>query len=155
MASERITLTVPGSGSTPDREVGLSSPNRVLWPEVGITKHELAEYVIAVADAFLAHNGHRPVSLERYPEVVGGECAVRGFVEARLVETDGKRLNPLRVHTPGQKGRNGAGIHPAREENAKGHIAHKTAVDRTLQQAKQLGFQIAGFFCWRPSAKLD
>ena len=40
MASERITLTVPGPRG--DREVGLSSPNRVLWPESGITKHELA-----------------------------------------------------------------------------------------------------------------
>lgn len=73
MASERITLTVPGSGSTPDREVGLSSPNRVLWPEVGITKHELAEYMIAVSVPFLAANGDRPVSLERYPDSVAGE----------------------------------------------------------------------------------
>ena len=45
MASERITLTVPGPDG--DREVGLSSPNRVLWPELGITKHELAEYLLA------------------------------------------------------------------------------------------------------------
>jgi DNA ligase D len=73
MASERITLTVPGSGSTPDREVGLSSPDRVLWPEVGITKHELAEYMIAVSVPFLAANGDRPVSLERYPDSVAGE----------------------------------------------------------------------------------
>ena len=54
MASERITLTVPGPEG--DREVGLSSPNRVLWPEVGITKHELAEYMIAVSVPFLAAN---------------------------------------------------------------------------------------------------
>ena len=47
MASERITLTVPGPGG--NREVGLSSPNRVLFPELGITKHELAEYLLAVA----------------------------------------------------------------------------------------------------------
>ena len=43
MASERITLTVPDPDG--DREVGLSSPNRVLWPELGITKRELAEYL--------------------------------------------------------------------------------------------------------------
>ena len=71
MASERITLTVPGPGA--DREVGLSSPNRVLWPDLGITKHELAEYVIAVAEPFLAANGDRPVSLERFPGGIDGE----------------------------------------------------------------------------------
>ena len=71
MASERITLTVPGPDG--DREVGLSSPNRVLWPELGITKHELAEYVLAVSGPFLAANGDRPVSLERFPEAIDGE----------------------------------------------------------------------------------
>lgn len=71
MASERITLTVPGPDG--DRELSLSSPNRVIWPEPGITKHELAEYAIAVAEPFLRANGHRPVSLERFPDSVGGE----------------------------------------------------------------------------------
>ncbi|MCR2801848.1 non-homologous end-joining DNA ligase [Microbacterium sp. zg-Y818] len=71
MASERITLTVPGPDG--DREVGLSSPNRVLWPDLGITKHELAEYVIAVAEPFLTANGDRPVSLERFPAGIDGE----------------------------------------------------------------------------------
>lgn len=56
-----------------DREVRLSSPDRVLWPEVGITKQGLAEYAIAVADAFLAANGDRPVALERYSEGVDGD----------------------------------------------------------------------------------
>ncbi|MFS0712794.1 non-homologous end-joining DNA ligase [Microbacterium sp. 2P01SA-2] len=71
MASERITLTVPGPEG--DREVGLSSPNRVLWPELGITKREYAEYAIAVAEPFLRANGHRPVSLERFPDTIDGE----------------------------------------------------------------------------------
>ncbi|POX65605.1 ATP-dependent DNA ligase [Microbacterium sp. Ru50] len=71
MASERITLTVPGPDG--DREVGLSSPNRVLWPELGITKHEYAEYAIVVSEPFLRANGHRPVSLERFPDTIDGE----------------------------------------------------------------------------------
>ncbi|WP_020096627.1 non-homologous end-joining DNA ligase [Microbacterium sp. 11MF] len=68
MASERITLQLPGG-----RELSLSSPNRVVFPEPGITKRELAEYVLAVADPFLRANGHRPVSLERFPATVDGE----------------------------------------------------------------------------------
>jgi DNA polymerase LigD, polymerase domain len=71
MASPFILLDVPGPDGT--RQVRLSSPDRALWPEVGITKQGLAEYAIAVADAFLAANGDRPVALERYSEGVDGE----------------------------------------------------------------------------------
>jgi len=67
MASPFILLDAGG------REVRVSSPDRVLWPEVGITKQGLAEYAIAVADAFLTANGDRPVALERYPDGVAGE----------------------------------------------------------------------------------
>ena len=71
MASERITLTVPGPDG--DREVSISNPDRPVWPVPGITKRELAEYLIAVAEPFLAGNGHRPVSLERFGGSVEGE----------------------------------------------------------------------------------
>ncbi|UWF77940.1 MULTISPECIES: non-homologous end-joining DNA ligase [Microbacterium] len=76
MASERITLTV----SDPDgeRDVVLSSPNRVVWPPAegagdGITKAEYAEYAQQVAGPFLAANGNRPVSLERFRDGIEGE----------------------------------------------------------------------------------
>jgi DNA ligase D len=105
MASERITLTVPGPDG--DREVGLSSPNRVLWPEVGITKHELAEYMIGVAGPFLAANGNRPVSLERYPDSVAGESffsknppkGAPDYVEAVTVTYNSGRRHPQLVLT--------------------------------------------------------
>ena len=105
MASERITLTVPGPEG--DREVGLSSPNRVLWPEVGITKHELAEYMIAVSVPFLAANGDRPVSLERYPDSVAGESffsknppkGAPDYVESVTVTYNSGRRHPQLVLT--------------------------------------------------------
>ncbi|MCU1416226.1 MAG: ATP-dependent ligase [Schumannella sp.] len=71
MASEATTLQVPGPNGV--REMRVSSPNRVLWPELGITKLEYAEYLVAVGDAFVAANGDRPVALQRYPEGVDGE----------------------------------------------------------------------------------
>ena len=40
MASEATMLTVPGPDG--DREVRISSPSRVLYPEPGITKLDLA-----------------------------------------------------------------------------------------------------------------
>ena len=105
MASERITLTVPGPHG--DREVGLSSPNRVLWPELGITKHELAEYLIAVAEPFLNANGNRPVSLQRYPDGIDGESFFSknppkgppAFVEPVTVTYNSARRHPQLVLT--------------------------------------------------------
>lgn len=71
MAGDAVVLEVPGPHGT--REVRLSSPDRVIWPAVGITKLELAEYHIEIADAFLRANGDRPVSLERYGDTIEGE----------------------------------------------------------------------------------
>jgi DNA ligase D len=71
MAADAIELTVPGPHG--DRSVRISSPTRVIWPEAGITKRELAEYLVAVGDAFVAANGDRPISLQRFPGGVDGE----------------------------------------------------------------------------------
>jgi len=67
MASEATTIQVG------DREVRISSPSRVLWEELGITKLDLAQYLIDVAPAFLRANGDRPVSLQRFSGGIDGE----------------------------------------------------------------------------------
>ncbi|MEV8266820.1 non-homologous end-joining DNA ligase [Microbacterium sp. NPDC076911] len=105
MASERTTLTIAGPDG--DRKVGLSSPNRVLWPELGITKHELAEYLIAVSEPFLSANGNRPVSLERFPGGVDGERfysknppkGAPDFIESVTVKYNSGRRHPQLVLT--------------------------------------------------------
>jgi DNA ligase D len=71
MASEATTLTVPGPDG--DREVRISSPSRVLFPEVGVTKLDLAQYLVAVGDAFVRANGDRPVSLQRFGSGIDGD----------------------------------------------------------------------------------
>ncbi|MFE6966048.1 non-homologous end-joining DNA ligase [Agromyces sp. NPDC057679] len=71
MAGDAIELTVPGPHG--DRTVRLSSPTRVIWPEAGVTKRDLAEYLVAVGDAFVEANGDRPVSLQRFPGGIDGE----------------------------------------------------------------------------------
>jgi DNA ligase D len=71
MASEATTVEVPGPNG--DRTMRVSSPSRVLWPEPGITKLDLVHYFVQVADAFLAANGDRPVSLQRFGGDVTGE----------------------------------------------------------------------------------
>lgn len=71
MATDAVVLTVPGPDG--EREVRISSPGRLVWPEVGITKLDLANYLIAVGDAFVRANGDRPMSLQRFPGDVSGE----------------------------------------------------------------------------------
>lgn len=71
MCSSDPTLTVPGPDG--DREVRISSPSRALWPDLGITKLDLARYLVDVGDAFVRANGDRPISLQRFPDGVDGE----------------------------------------------------------------------------------
>jgi DNA ligase D len=71
MASEARILEVPGPHGA--RDVRISSPDRILWPEPGITKFALAEYLVAVGAAFVAANGNRPISLQRFADGIDGE----------------------------------------------------------------------------------
>src|SRR5581483_11075736 len=65
MASE--LLNVEG------RQVAISNPAKILFPEAGVTKLDLAHYYLAVADGALRGAGGRPNVLVRYPNGVGGE----------------------------------------------------------------------------------
>lgn len=75
--NDAVVLEVPGPDGP--REVRLSSPDKVFWPAEGferggaVTKRELAEYLLAVAAPFLARNGDRPMTLQRFPEGIDGE----------------------------------------------------------------------------------
>lgn len=64
--------------------VRVTHPDKVLFAEQGITKRELIEHYIAVADRMLPHIADRPISLVRCPDGEGGECffqkhASKGF----------------------------------------------------------------------------
>jgi len=48
--------------------VELSSPDRVVYPDVGLTKLELAKYYEAVAEWMLPHVANRPLTLIRCPD---------------------------------------------------------------------------------------
>jgi len=47
--------------------VRLTSPDKVLYPEQGITKRALAEYFLSVAEYMLPHVARRPITLVRCP----------------------------------------------------------------------------------------
>jgi bifunctional non-homologous end joining protein LigD len=53
--------------------VNLTSPDRVLYPDDGITKGDLFEYYSAVAPALVPHLEDRPFTMKRYPHGIHGE----------------------------------------------------------------------------------
>jgi bifunctional non-homologous end joining protein LigD len=53
------------------RQVEITHPERVLFPDDGITKGELADYYLAVAGAMLPLIAGRPVTLQRFPNGIG------------------------------------------------------------------------------------
>jgi bifunctional non-homologous end joining protein LigD len=65
--AEQDILTIEG------REVPVSNPRKVLFPQAGHTKLDLVRYYLAVADGALRGAGGRPNVLVRYPNGVDGE----------------------------------------------------------------------------------
>ena len=55
------------------REVSVSNPDKVLFPEAGHTKLDLVRYYLAVAEGALRAAGGRPNVLVRYPNGIAGE----------------------------------------------------------------------------------
>jgi bifunctional non-homologous end joining protein LigD len=51
--------------------VAISHPDKVLFPDDGITKGELAAYYEQVAEVMLPHLCGRPVTMERFPNGIG------------------------------------------------------------------------------------
>ena len=60
-------LTVAG------REIAISNPDKVLFPQAGCTKRDLVHYYLAVADGALRAAGGRPNVLVRYPNGIDQE----------------------------------------------------------------------------------
>ncbi|WP_030208707.1 non-homologous end-joining DNA ligase [Streptomyces sp. NRRL S-87] len=56
-----------------DRTVRLSNPEKVYFPERGLTKLDVAQYYLAVGEGVLRGLRDRPTTLERYPDGVDGE----------------------------------------------------------------------------------
>ena len=52
----------------------LTNPDRIVYPEIGLTKHDVANYYVSVAKWMLPQIIGRPLSLVRCPEGLRGQC---------------------------------------------------------------------------------
>ncbi|HEX5046106.1 MAG TPA: DNA ligase D [Gammaproteobacteria bacterium] len=69
------------------RAVKLTHPDKVLFPDVGITKRELADYWEQVAPAALSYLERRPLTLFRCPNGVRGQCFFQKHVGVGVPST--------------------------------------------------------------------
>ncbi len=60
--------------SAAQAQIEISHPDKVLYPRTGITKQELAEYYVKVAQHMLPYVAGRPLSLVRCPHGHTGHC---------------------------------------------------------------------------------
>ncbi len=60
----------------------ITHPEKVLFPDDGITKGELAAYYEAVASFMLPHVSGRPITMERYPSGIGK----KGFMHKNVAK---------------------------------------------------------------------
>ncbi len=77
----------------------LSHPDRVLYPELGLTKRELSQYYALVSDVMLPHVIQRPLTLLRCPEGRNkqcffqkhpGESLAEGLTRVQVPSSDGQ-----------------------------------------------------------------
>ncbi|MDB4982844.1 MAG: polymerase LigD polymerase domain [Myxococcales bacterium] len=60
----------------------ITHPDKVLFPDIGLTKGELAAYYEAVAPVMVPHIAGRPVTMERYPAGIDK----KGFIQKDVVK---------------------------------------------------------------------
>jgi bifunctional non-homologous end joining protein LigD len=79
-------------------EVKLSHPDKVLFPDDGITKADLAAYYASVGEAMVPHVRDRPMNLWRWNSGIGGQLVVQQDIPKGAPDW------VERVETPRRKG---------------------------------------------------
>jgi len=71
---ERAEHLDDGAGAAPESPVKISNRTRVIYPESGLTKGELADYYLKIAPLMLGTTADRPISLIRCPQGRAKQC---------------------------------------------------------------------------------
>src|ERR1700737_746199 len=90
--AEGTVVVVEAAG----REVAVTSPSKVFFPERGETKLDLVSYYQTVEESLMRAMQGRPVLLQRYPNGAGGPS----FFQKRVPELRPEWLQTAVVSTP-------------------------------------------------------
>lgn len=77
-----MTSMPSGAHEAFGRTIDVTHPDRVVFPDVGLTKGDLLAYHERVAPRMLPHVAGRPVAMKRYPEGIAGD----GFFQKKAPE---------------------------------------------------------------------
>jgi DNA ligase D len=91
MAASREVEVVEAAG----REVRVTSPGKVFFPQRGETKLDLVRYYLAVEEPLMQAMGGRPTLMQRFPEGAGGQS----FFQKRVPENAPDWLTTTVVRT--------------------------------------------------------
>ncbi|MFM9844537.1 MAG: DNA ligase D [Dongiaceae bacterium] len=86
--------------SSGEQQVGgvrLTHPDRILYPKLKLTKADLAEYYLGVAELLLPYVADRPLSIVRCPDGQNGAC----FYQKHLTAGMPKAIKPIRLRESG------------------------------------------------------
>jgi DNA ligase D len=89
-AANAITIEAAG------REVRISNPGKVFFPQPGFTKLDVVNYYLECADAALLHLRERPTTMKRWVDGVSGDF----FFQKRVPETAPPWIQTATVHFP-------------------------------------------------------
>jgi DNA ligase D len=78
------------------REVAVTNPDKIYFPEPGLTKGDLVSYYLDVGDPVLNHVQRRPMQMKRYPEGVDGFF----FYQKRVPEPHPDWLETVHIKFP-------------------------------------------------------
>ena len=78
------------------REVTITNPDKVFFPERGLTKGDLVRYYLDVAPYVLHQVSRRPMQMKRYPDGVGGFF----FYQKRVPEPHPDWLETVHIRFP-------------------------------------------------------
>src|ERR687887_599901 len=78
------------------REVRITNLDKVFFPQPGLTKRDLIEYYVDVADCVLHHVRRRPMQMKRYPDGVDGFF----FYQKRVPEPHPDWLDTVHIRFP-------------------------------------------------------
>lgn len=75
-------------------EVRISNPNKLVFPQPGVTKLDLVKYYLAVAEGALRGAGGRPMVLKRFPKGIDAEP----FFQKRVPENHPDFIDTATLH---------------------------------------------------------
>lgn len=110
-------------------DVEVTHPERVLFPDDGITKRNLVDYYCEVADTMLPHLKDRPLNVQRFPRGIGQ----KGFLQQDFADSAPSWIGRVEVAKEG-----GTVVHPMAERaEALGWLANQNCITLHAWQSRK------------------